>query len=124
MYHQHFKVCYRINSSKTYVNNPLPFIAEVQHHGSLFTLFLHSPLTALYYICNVGDVPIHHWGEVESHWAATKNYRLAEVTNALSTTAILEKWKQYKKPMGFKLVGSFDILSFFVSYYLTYIYLF
>uniref|UniRef100_T1GHQ1 Uncharacterized protein n=1 Tax=Megaselia scalaris TaxID=36166 RepID=T1GHQ1_MEGSC len=43
MYHQHFKV------------------TDVQHHGSLFTLFLHSPLTALCYICNVGDVPIHHW---------------------------------------------------------------
>ncbi|KAL5293007.1 SCAI family protein [Megaselia abdita] len=40
---------------------PPAFQADVQHHGSLFTLFLHSPLTALCYICNVGDVPIHHW---------------------------------------------------------------
>lgn len=39
----------------------LNITADVQHHGSLFTLFLHSPLTALCYICNVGDVPIHHW---------------------------------------------------------------
>lgn len=35
--------------------------SDYQHHGSLFTLFLHSPLTAVCYICNVGDVPIHHW---------------------------------------------------------------
>lgn len=41
--------------------------AEVQHHGSLFTLFLHSPLTALCYICNVGDVPIHHWERCQSY---------------------------------------------------------
>lgn len=43
------------------------FAAEVQHHGSLFTLFLHSPLTALCYICNVGDVPIHHWERCQSY---------------------------------------------------------
>ncbi len=34
---------------------------DFQHHGSLFTLFLHSPLTAFCYVCNVGDVPVHHW---------------------------------------------------------------
>lgn len=44
-----------------------PLLAEVQHHGSLFTLFLHSPLTALCYICNVGDVPIHHWERCQSY---------------------------------------------------------
>lgn len=38
-----------------------PSFVDFQHHGSLFTLFLHSPLTAVCYICNVGDVPIHHW---------------------------------------------------------------
>lgn len=42
-------------------------LAEVQHHGSLFTLFLHSPLTALCYVCNVGDVPIHHWERCQSY---------------------------------------------------------
>lgn len=41
--------------------------ADVQHHGSLFTLFLHSPLTALCYICNVGDVPIHHWERCQTY---------------------------------------------------------
>ncbi|XP_017481372.1 PREDICTED: protein SCAI isoform X1 [Rhagoletis zephyria] len=46
---------------------PPAFQADVQHHGSLFTLFLHSPLTALCYICNVGDVPIHHWERCQSH---------------------------------------------------------
>lgn len=43
------------------------FTADVQHHGSLFTLFLHSPLTALCYICNVGDVPIHHWERCQTY---------------------------------------------------------
>lgn len=42
-------------------------LADVQHHGSLFTLFLHSPLTALCYICNVGDVPIHHWERCQTY---------------------------------------------------------
>lgn len=42
-------------------------IADFQHHGSLFTLFLHSPLTALCYVCNVGDVPIHHWERCQGY---------------------------------------------------------
>lgn len=41
--------------------------ADFQHHGSLFTLFLHSPLTAMCYICNVGDVPIHHWERCQGY---------------------------------------------------------
>uniref|UniRef100_A0A182PLV3 Protein SCAI n=1 Tax=Anopheles epiroticus TaxID=199890 RepID=A0A182PLV3_9DIPT len=40
---------------------------DLQHHGSLFTLFLHSPMTAMCYICNVGDVPIHHWERCQSY---------------------------------------------------------
>lgn len=40
---------------------------DYQHHGSLFTLFLHSPLTAVCYICNVGDVPIHHWDRCQGY---------------------------------------------------------
>lgn len=40
---------------------------DYQHHGSLFTLFLHSPLTAVCYICNVGDVPIHHWERCQGY---------------------------------------------------------
>lgn len=43
------------------------FPADVHHHGSIFTLFLHSPLTALCYICNVGDVSIHHWERCQSY---------------------------------------------------------
>lgn len=40
---------------------------DMQHHGSLFTLFLHSPLTALCYVCSVGDVPIHHWERCQGY---------------------------------------------------------
>lgn len=40
---------------------------DYQHHGSLFTLFLHSPLTAICYICNIGDVPIHHWERYQGY---------------------------------------------------------
>jgi hypothetical protein len=43
------------------------FVTDLHHHGSLFTLFLHSPLTAICYICNVGDVAIHHWERCQSY---------------------------------------------------------
>lgn len=44
-----------------------PAFQDMQHHGSLFTLFLHSPLTALCYVCSVGDVPIHHWERCQGY---------------------------------------------------------
>lgn len=30
-------------------------------NGNIFTLFLHSPLTALCLICKITALPIHHW---------------------------------------------------------------
>ncbi|XP_018325396.1 protein SCAI isoform X2 [Agrilus planipennis] len=39
---------------------------EQQHHGSLFTLFLHSPLTAFCYCCGITSIPIHHWERCQS----------------------------------------------------------
>lgn len=49
------------------VPNVKSSVSDLHHHGSLFTLFLHSPLTALCYICNVGDVAIHHWERCQSY---------------------------------------------------------
>ncbi|XP_023244559.1 protein SCAI-like [Centruroides sculpturatus] len=40
---------------------------DQQHNGSLFTLFLHSPLTALCFICNIVDIPITLWEKGQSH---------------------------------------------------------
>ncbi|XP_055906158.1 uncharacterized protein LOC129941510 [Eupeodes corollae] len=42
---------------------------------------------------------------MERHWDASKNYRLFEITNPESTVDILAKWKQYKNPIGFKLIN-------------------
>lgn len=39
---------------------------DQQHNGSLFTLFLHSPLTAFCYCCNLTSIPIHHWERCQS----------------------------------------------------------
>ncbi|BES98840.1 Protein of unknown function (DUF3550/UPF0682) [Nesidiocoris tenuis] len=43
-----------------------PNFHEQQHNGNLFTMFLHSPLTAFCYICNISSVPIHHWERCQS----------------------------------------------------------
>ncbi|XP_046681548.1 protein SCAI [Homalodisca vitripennis] len=43
-----------------------PSFQDHQHNGSLFTLFLHSPLTAFCFICNILNVPIHHWERCQS----------------------------------------------------------
>jgi len=51
------------NISSTVFNT----FSDAQHNGSLFTLFLHSPLTAFCYICNVLDIPIHHWERSQSY---------------------------------------------------------
>ncbi|XP_055906416.1 uncharacterized protein LOC129941736 [Eupeodes corollae] len=45
------------------------------------------------------------WAEMERHWDASKNFRLFEITKAESTVDILAKCKQYKNPIGFKLIN-------------------
>ncbi|EEB18750.1 conserved hypothetical protein [Pediculus humanus corporis] len=45
---------------------PQPF-QDHQQHGSLFTLFLHSPLTAFCYICNILDISINLWERCQSY---------------------------------------------------------
>ncbi|XP_066997063.1 protein SCAI isoform X2 [Anabrus simplex] len=44
-----------------------PAFQDQQHNGSLFTLFLHSPLTAFCFICNILNIPIHHWERCQSY---------------------------------------------------------
>lgn len=38
-----------------------PYLRDLRHGGSLFTLFLHAPLAAFCLICNVGSLPVQHW---------------------------------------------------------------
>ncbi|XP_046997506.1 protein SCAI isoform X1 [Schistocerca americana] len=44
-----------------------PAFQDHQHNGSLFTLFLHSPLTAFCFICNILNIPIHLWERCQSY---------------------------------------------------------
>lgn len=70
MYRKTFRVKVRIAYQKFSCHSVLLGLyhsTDLHHHGSLFTLFLHSPLTALCYICNVGDVAIHHWERCQSY---------------------------------------------------------
>ncbi|XP_049886103.1 protein SCAI [Pectinophora gossypiella] len=39
---------------------PAPF-TDRRQQGSLFTLFLHSPLTAICYLCDIHTMPLVHW---------------------------------------------------------------
>ena len=36
-------------------------ISDNAHKGSLYTLFLHSPLSAFCFVTNIVDIPIHMW---------------------------------------------------------------
>ncbi|XP_065214251.1 protein SCAI [Planococcus citri] len=44
---------------------PDPF-QGYHRNGNLFTLFLHSPLTAVCLICNINSLPIQHWERCQS----------------------------------------------------------
>uniref|UniRef100_T1J794 Protein SCAI n=1 Tax=Strigamia maritima TaxID=126957 RepID=T1J794_STRMM len=41
--------------------------SDPQRKGSLFTLFLHSPLTALCYVCNIVDIQKALWDKCQAH---------------------------------------------------------
>ncbi|GIX84828.1 protein SCAI [Caerostris darwini] len=44
-----------------------PSFHDQQHKGNLFTLFLHSPLTAICFICNITEIPHTLWEKSQSH---------------------------------------------------------
>lgn len=47
------------------------------------------------------------FAELEYHWAATKNFRAFDVAAIPSNCGdIINKWPQYKKPLGYKLVSN------------------
>ena len=43
--------------------NPLncDVLPDDAHKGSLYTLFMHSPLSAFCFVTNIVDIPIHLW---------------------------------------------------------------
>ncbi|XP_053214724.1 protein SCAI-like [Panonychus citri] len=45
---------------------PAPF-HEQHHKGSLFTLFLHSPLAAICFISNIIEIPLQLWEKAQTH---------------------------------------------------------
>lgn len=44
--------------------------------------------------------------EFDSYWKACRQFRMAEIKEMESTTAIFDKWPFYKIPSGFRLVGA------------------
>ena len=44
-----------------------PGLRDLRHAGSLFTLFLHSPLAAFCLVCNIASLPIHHWDRCQRY---------------------------------------------------------
>ena len=48
-------------------DTPPMFLEHATHKGSLFTLFLHSPLAAFCFVTNIIDVPIHLWDKSLAH---------------------------------------------------------
>uniref|UniRef100_A0A914WM33 Protein SCAI n=1 Tax=Plectus sambesii TaxID=2011161 RepID=A0A914WM33_9BILA len=43
------------------------YLRDQPKRGSLMTLFLHSPLTAICYICNISEVSISLWDKCQAH---------------------------------------------------------
>ena len=41
-------------------------LSDQHQKGNLFTLFLHSPLMALCYVCNIVDIPIMLWDKCQT----------------------------------------------------------
>ncbi len=41
-------------------------VVDQHQKGNLFTLFMHSPLTAFCYICNIVDIPVAMWDKCQA----------------------------------------------------------
>ena len=49
-----------ISNNVTYHASPFA-VSDDAHKGSLYTLFMHSPLSAFCFVTNIVDIPIHLW---------------------------------------------------------------
>lgn len=56
--------------------------------------------------------------DFDRYWQACSKHRLNEIKACESTTEALEKWPQYKKPLGFRLViFIYPYFFIFISFY-------
>ncbi|GBO98712.1 Protein SCAI [Eumeta japonica] len=56
-----------LHSGSAFDSILIDYLFYQQHQGSLFTLFLHSPLTAFCYCCNISNIPVSMWDKSQSH---------------------------------------------------------
>lgn len=62
--------------------------------------------------------------ELEKLWKGTTKYRINNIQNSSSTTEIMNKWKNYALPLGYRLVSFYHnnsintILGYFVPNFL------
>lgn len=60
--------------------------------------------------------------ELENLWKETINHGLNEIQKTSSTSEILQKWKSYTKPLGYRLVRINSIKIKRLFFYLTYLF--
>ncbi|XP_071801789.1 protein SCAI-like [Asterias amurensis] len=65
---------------------PVTIQEQTTHKGNLFTMFLHSPLVAFCYICDIADVPIALWENCQ----AMVNKILGEVAAGISKSKTID----------------------------------
>ena len=75
-----------------------------QHQkGNLFTLFLHSPLTAFCYICNIVNIPVAMWDKCQ----AQIDKFIAEASKLFTRSRSLGKWIAVCVDVSFSNIGLF-----------------
>ncbi len=67
---------------------PVTLAEQTPHKGNLFTLFLHSPLVAFCYVCDIADVPLGLWENCQ----AMVNKLLGEVATLFSRSKTIGKF--------------------------------
>ncbi|XP_072045111.1 protein SCAI-like isoform X2 [Amphiura filiformis] len=74
------------------VQLPVTLAEQTPHKGNLFTLFLHSPLVAFCYVCDIADVPLGLWENCQ----AMVNKVLAEVATLFNRSKTIDHaYKQF-----------------------------
>ena len=67
---------------------PVTIHDQTTQKGNLFTMFLHSPLVAFCYICDIADVPIALWENCQ----AMVNKLLGEVAAGVGKSKTIGGW--------------------------------
>jgi len=81
----------------------------------LITVILEPEQSVQYAVDEIKNNTFLNFNDLEKLWKETVNYRLNSIQKSNSTKEIMEMWKSYSLPHGFRLVSLTTLFTYFTK---------